>query len=35
MDIFDLLALIGGFSLFLFGMSVMGQALERFSPIFC
>ncbi len=29
MDIFDLLALIGGFSLFLFGMSVMGQALER------
>ena len=29
MDIFDLLALIGGLSLFLFGMSLMGQALER------
>jgi len=29
MDIFDVLALIGGLSLFLFGMNVMGQALER------
>ncbi len=29
MTIFDLLALIGGLSLFLFGMSVMGQSLER------
>ncbi len=29
MDIFDLLSLAGGLSLFLFGMSVMGQALER------
>ncbi len=29
MDIFDILALIGGLCLFLFGMSVMGDALER------
>ena len=29
MDIFDVLTLIGGLSPFLFGMSVMGQALER------
>ena len=29
MDIFDALSLIGGLSVFLFGMSVMGQALER------
>ena len=29
MDIFDVLTLGGGLSLFLFGMSVMGQALER------
>ncbi len=29
MDIFDLLTLVGGLSLFLFGMNVMGQALER------
>ncbi len=29
MDIFDGLTLAGGLSLFLFGMSVMGQALER------
>ncbi len=29
MDIFDFLSLIGGLSLFLFGMNVMGQALER------
>ena len=29
MDIFDVLSLIGGLSLFLFGMNVMGQALER------
>lgn len=29
MDIFHLLTLIGGLSLFLFGMTIMGQALER------
>ena len=29
MDLFQVLNLIGGLSLFLFGMSVMGQALER------
>ena len=29
MTIFDVLALIGGLSLFMFGMNVMGQALER------
>ncbi len=29
MDIFDVLQLIGGLSLFLFGMTLMGQALER------
>ena len=29
MDIFDILALIGGLCLFLFGMNVMGQSLER------
>ena len=29
MDIFQGLALIGGLSLFLFGMNLMGQALER------
>ena len=29
MSIFDVLTLIGGLSLFLFGMSVMGEALER------
>ncbi len=29
MDIFHVLALVGGLSLFLFGMSLMGQALER------
>ncbi len=29
MDIFDLLTLVGGLSLFLFGMNIMGQALER------
>jgi len=29
MDIFDVLMLVGGLSLFLFGMNVMGQALER------
>uniref|UniRef100_I5ASG2 Na/Pi-cotransporter n=1 Tax=Eubacterium cellulosolvens (strain ATCC 43171 / JCM 9499 / 6) TaxID=633697 RepID=I5ASG2_EUBC6 len=29
MSIFDILNLIGGLSLFLFGMSLMGQALER------
>ena len=29
MSIFDVLALIGGLSLFMFGMNIMGQALER------
>ena len=29
MDIFDILTMIGGLSLFLFGMNIMGQALER------
>ncbi len=29
MDIFDVLSLIGGLCLFLFGMNVMGQSLER------
>ena len=29
MDIFDVLSLIGGLCLFLFGMDVMGKALER------
>lgn len=29
MDLFNVLTLIGGLSLFLFGMSIMGQALER------
>ena len=29
MDLFQFLTLLGGVSLFLFGMSIMGQALER------
>ncbi len=29
MDIFHVLTMIGGLSLFLFGMGIMGQALER------
>ncbi len=29
MDIFDVLTLLGGLSLFLFGMDIMGQSLER------
>ena len=29
MDIFDFLTMLGGLSLFLFGMNIMGQALER------
>ena len=29
MNLFDVLNLIGGLCLFLFGMNVMGQALER------
>ena len=29
MSIFDVLNLIGGLCLFLFGMNIMGQALER------
>ena len=31
MDFFDLLTMIGGLSLFLFGMNLMGQALETTS----
>ena len=29
MDLFDILTLIGGLSLFLFGMDLMGASLER------
>ena len=29
MDIFNVLTMLGGLSLFLFGMNIMGQALER------
>lgn len=29
MDIFDFMTMLGGLSLFLFGMSLMGSALER------
>ena len=29
MDIFNVLTLVGGLCLFLFGMNLMGQALER------
>ena len=29
MDIFDILTMIGGLCLFLFGMNVMGESLER------
>ena len=29
MDLFNVLALVGGLALFLFGMSVMGESLER------
>ena len=29
MDLFDLLTMVGGLCLFLFGMNVMGDALER------
>lgn len=29
MDIFDFLSLLGGLALFLFGMNIMGEALER------
>ncbi|MBQ7971351.1 MAG: Na/Pi cotransporter family protein [Clostridia bacterium] len=29
MDLFDILSLVGGLSLFLFGMSIMGDSLER------
>ena len=29
MDFFNLLSMIGGLCLFLFGMNIMGQALER------
>ena len=29
MDIFDILTMIGGLCLFLFGMNIMGEALER------
>ena len=33
MDIFNVLTMIGGLCLFLFGMNLMGQALERLSLI--
>ena len=29
MDLFDILTMIGGLSLFLFGMNLMGESLER------
>ena len=29
MDLFDVLTLLGGLSLFLFGMNLMGASLER------
>ena len=29
MDIFDVLSMVGGLCLFLFGMNIMGEALER------
>ena len=29
MDLFDVLTMIGGLSLFLFGMNIMGESLER------
>ena len=29
MDLFDVLSLLGGLALFLFGMNLMGQALEK------
>ena len=29
MDLFDILTMIGGLSLFLFGMNIMGESLER------
>ena len=29
MNIFDVLSLIGGLALFLFGMNIMGDALEK------
>ena len=33
MDIFDILTLIGGLCLFLFGMNVMGDGLDRKSNV--
>ena len=33
MDIFQLLSMAGGLALFLFGMDLMGQALERRAEI--
>ena len=35
MDIFDALTLIGGLCLFLFGMNIMGEALERRAATAC
>ena len=29
MDLFDILTMVGGLSLFLFGMNIMGESLER------
>lgn len=35
MDIFNVLTLVGGLCLFLFGMNLMGQALERRAAASC
>lgn len=35
MDIFNVLTMIGGLCLFLFGMNLMGQALERRAAASC
>ena len=29
MDLFDILSLVGGLALFLFGMNIMGSSLEK------
>ena len=35
MDIFDILTMVGGLCLFLFGMNIMGESLERLPVIPC
>lgn len=35
MDIFNVLTMLGGLCLFLFGMNLMGQALERARAAAC